>query len=178
MTRSASGAVTRSQIPFSFCRPSVLFPWFAGAVFGVSLLIGPAFAQCVPTAFPANWLQAQEDLGGHTLARHVAKIDEWLVNRLRKSSRISAASTYPNAKTATTHIQAALTAKATMLNRWVRQVPVGATRAVDYEAAKVLGRIALRPPKLTNIINSKKLRAVMRATTDSTCFLLTSYPIR
>ena len=102
----------------------------------------------------------------------------WLVNRLSKSSRISAASTYPNAEAATTHIQAALTAKTAMLNQWVRDAPAGATRAVDYLAGKVLGRIALRPPKLTNIINSKKMRAVMRARTNGTCFLLTSYPIR
>lgn len=156
----------------------VLFPWLAGAVLGVSLLVGPAFAQCVPTAFPANWLQAQEDLGGHTIARHVGRTDAWLVDRLRKSSRISAASSYPNIETATTHIQAALTAKAIMLNRWVRDAPAGATRAIDYNAAKVLGLVALRPPKLTNIINSKTLRAVMRATAGGTCFLLTSYPLR
>ena len=156
----------------------VLFPLLAGAVFGVSLLVGPVFAQCVPTVFPANWLQAQEDLGGHTIARHVGKTDEWLVNRLRKSSRISAASTYPNAETATTHIQAALTAKAAMLNRWVRDVPVGATRAVDYEAKTGVGRVALRPPKLTNVINSTKLRAVMRTMTGGRCCLLTSYPSR
>lgn len=156
----------------------VLFPWLAGAVFGVSLLVGPVFAQCVPTVFPANWLQAQEDLGGHTIARHVGKTDEWLVNRLRKSSRISAASSYPNTETATTHIQAALTAKAAMLNRWVRDVPVGATRAVDYKAKVGVGRVALRPPKLTNVINSKKLRAVMRTMTGGRCFLLTSYPSR
>jgi hypothetical protein len=151
---------------------------FLCALFTGSLLIGQAHGQCVPTAFPADWLQAQEAFGGHTVARHVGKTDEWLVNRLSKSSRISAASTYPNAETATTHIQAALTAKTAMLNQWVRDAPAGATRAVDYLAGKVLGRIALRPPKLTNIINSKKMRAVMRATTNGTCFLLTSYPIR
>ncbi|HIA13316.1 MAG TPA: WXG100 family type VII secretion target, partial [Nitrospirales bacterium] len=81
----------------------------------------------MPTAFPADWLQAQEAFGGHTVARHVGKTDEWLVNRLSKSSRISAASTYPNAETATTHIQAALTAKTAMLNQWVRDAPAGAT---------------------------------------------------
>lgn len=156
----------------------VLFPWLVGAVLGVSLLVGPAFAQCVPTVFLANWLQAQEDFGGHTIARHVGKTDEWLVTRLRKSSRISAASSYPNTATATTHIQAALTAKATMLNRWVRDVPVGATRAVDYEAKLDVGRIALRSPTLANIISSEKLRAVMRVMTGGSCFLLTSYPIR
>ncbi len=156
----------------------ILFPWLAGAVLGGCLLIGPAFAQCVPTVFPSNWLQAQEDLGGHTIARHVGKADEWLVNRLRKSSRISAASSYLNTATATTHIQSALTAKAIMLNRWVRDAPAGATRAIDYNAAKVLGLVALRPPKVTNIINSKTLRAVMRATAGGTCFLLTSYPLR
>ena len=171
-------AFARFERCFGFGRPSALFPWLAGAVLGGCLLIGPAFAQCVPMVFPSNWLQAQEDLGGHTIARHVGKTNEWLVNRLRKSSRISAASSYPNTESATTHIQAALMAKAAMLNRWVRDAPVGATRAVDYEAKVGVGRVALRPPKLTNVINSKKLRTVMRATIEGTCFLLTSYPLR
>lgn len=159
-------------------RRLTLFLCVASALLAGSLLVGQAHGQCVPMAFPSDWLEAQEAFGGHTVARHVGKTDEWLVDRLRKSSRISAASTYPNMATATAHIQAALTAKTAMLNQWVRDAPAGATRAVDYLAGKIVGRIVLRPPRLTNIINAKKLRAVMRVTTNGTCFLLTSYPIR
>ena len=154
-----------------------LFAWFCGAVLGVGLLVGPAFGQCVPAAFPADWLRNQERLGGHTIARHVGKTDKWLVKRLR-NSRISAASSYPNASVATTHIQAALTASAARLNRWARGAPAGATRAVDYGAKGAVGRTALRPPKLSNVVHSRQFRVVMRATTGGKCFLLTSYPIR
>jgi len=87
----------RAEIFFNSCKGSSLFPFFAGQ----------AHAQCVPDVFPDRWLQAQEALGVYTIARHVGKTDAWLVIRLLKSSRISAASSYPNIETATTHIQSA-----------------------------------------------------------------------
>lgn len=134
-------------------------------------------AQCVPTAFPQNWLQQQEAQGGHTIARHVGHTDQQLVDRLNNSP-ISAASTYPNLATATTHIQAALTAQATALNNWVSGAAVGEKRVVDYAAGTVVGRVASRPAALRNIASSNSLRAVMTKTAHGRCLLLTSYPTR
>lgn len=137
-----------------------------------------ASAQCVPEQFTSNWLQQQEQLGGHTIERHVGKSDQQLVNRLINSPRISAASTYPNLLTATTNIQAALRANANSLNTWVSGAAIGEKRAVDYTATTVVGRVASRPPALNNISNSSKLLAVMEKTANGDCLLLTSYPVR
>lgn len=139
---------------------------------------GSAAAQCVPAAFPPDWLQEQEEAGGHTLARHVGWTDRQLVERLRNSPNIAAASTYPDRETAAAAIQAALVQNAAALNRWVRGAPVGATRAVDYDAGREIGRVASRPPGLDNIAPGQRLRAVVRKTRDGGCLLLTSYPIR
>ena len=137
-----------------------------------------ASAQCVPNSFPPNWLQQQENLGGHTISRHVGKTDQQLFNRLINSPRISAASTYPNLPTASTNIQNALRANSTILNRWVIGAAVGEKRVVDYATNAVVGRVASRPPSLSNIANSRKLRAVMKKTAQGDCLLLTSYPAR
>lgn len=137
-----------------------------------------ALAQCVPTNFTSDWLQQQEGLGGHTIARHVGKTDRQLVERLIDAPRISAASTYPDLATATTNIQAALTANANTLNNWVVSASVGEKRAVNYQAGAPVGRVATRPPSLSNITGSSRLRAVMKKTADGGCLLLTSYPAK
>ncbi|NEO95055.1 MAG: hypothetical protein F6K56_34630 [Moorea sp. SIO3G5] len=137
-----------------------------------------AFAQCVPANFTSNWLQQQEYLGGHTIDRHVGKSDQQLVNRLINAPRISAASTYPDLATAATNIQAALRANRNKLNSWVLDAAIGEKRAVKYRAREVVGRVASRPPSLSNISNSRKLLVVMEKTAKGDCLLLTSYTAR
>ncbi|NEP36159.1 MULTISPECIES: RNase A-like domain-containing protein [unclassified Moorena] len=137
-----------------------------------------ASAQCVPSNFSSNWLQRQEYLGGHTIDRHVGKSDQQLVDRLINAPRISAASTYSDLGTAATNIQAALRANRNRLNSWVLDAARGEKRAVNYRAREVVGRVASRPPSLSNISNSIKLRAVMKKTAKGDCLLLTSYPAR
>lgn len=137
-----------------------------------------ALAQCVPATFPQNWLQQQENQGGRTIARHVGRTDQQLVERLINSPRISTLSTYPDLATATTNIQAALTTHAETLNNWVTGAAVGEKRAVSYQAGAIVGRVATRPPSLSNIANSDRLRAVVKKTSNGDCLLLTSYPSR
>ncbi|NEO69093.1 RNase A-like domain-containing protein [Moorena sp. SIO3H5] len=137
-----------------------------------------AFAQCVPSNFSSDWLQRQEDLGGHTIDRHVGKSDQQLVDRLINAPRISAASTYPDLGTAATNIQAALRANRNTLNSWVLDAATGEKRAVNYRARQVVGRVASRPASMSNISNSRKLRVVMEKTAKGDCLLLTSYPAR
>ena len=151
--------------------------WPAIVLAAACLACAPlASAQCVPDEFPPGWLQQQEDLGGHTIARHVDKTDQQLVERLRADSRITAASTYPDQATAQTNIEAALAASRAQINNWANEAEEGAVRAYDFNAGHTVGRVALRPPGQSNIIDSSKLRAVMKKTRGG-CYLLTSYTI-
>lgn len=65
-----------------------------------------ASAQALRRAAPSTSAQdlydldRDERLGGHTLARHVARTDQQLIERLRREPNISAASTWPDALTA------------------------------------------------------------------------------
>jgi len=135
-----------------------------------------ASTPCIPASFPNDWLQQQERAGGHTIERHVGKSDQQLVERLRKEPSIGAASTYPNLTTASTHLEAALTANAVHLNQWANSAAVGQKQVVDYNANQVVGRVARRPPNSNNIKNAQQLRAVLTATGGGKCLLLTSYP--
>ncbi|NEQ17785.1 MAG: hypothetical protein F6K44_30415, partial [Moorea sp. SIO3E2] len=101
-----------------------------------------------------------------------------LVDRLINAPRISAASTYSDLGTAATNIQAALRANRNRLNSWVLDAARGEKRAVNYRAREVVGRVASRPASMSNISNSRKLRAVMKKTAKGDCLLLTSYPAR
>ncbi|NEP11258.1 MAG: hypothetical protein F6K14_13815 [Symploca sp. SIO2C1] len=135
-------------------------------------------AQCVPTNFTSDWLQQQEALGGRTIARHIGKSDQQLVERLIDAPRISAVSTYYDLTSATTNIQAALIANASTLNNWVTGAAIGEKRSINYSpsATPPFGRVASRPPSLSNIADSSKLRVVMKKTENGGCLLLTSYP--
>jgi len=83
-------------------------------------------------------------------------------------------------RNATTNIPVALSSHRNNLNNWASNpnVPVGATRAVDYNVGQVVGRVAFRPSALKNIRNSTNLRAVIKKSNRAgQCILLTSYPI-
>lgn len=140
----------------------------------------PTQAQCVPNNFPANWLQQQENAGGHTIARHVGKTDLELAQRLMNEPNIQNASTYPApVATAQATITAGLATNRGTINNWANTAPNGATQAYNYTAAGNIGRVATRnpnPPPYALYANTANFRAVFRATGGGNCYLLTSFP--
>jgi hypothetical protein len=81
---------------------------------------------------PRRDLQADEALGGHTLARHVGKTDAELAQRLRQEPRISAASTYTDRETAETAVGAALAAARGRVDGWARRRGARPNLVVTY----------------------------------------------
>jgi hypothetical protein len=163
-------------------RHSGVAQWVAGIVLSASLMSSvPALAQCVPNPFaPAlNWLQAQENAGGHTIARHVGKTDQWLITRYNNNVNIAGASTYASVATATQFIQAALAIERVAYNAWEANANVGDRRASTTNLAAPIGRgvaHAARPATLADVQNENQVRAVMVKSGAGACYLLTSYP--
>jgi hypothetical protein len=155
--------------------PSLTRPLCLAAAL-LPLAVTAAAAACIPDAFPADYLQQQEEMGGHTLARHVGKTDADLVARLERDPRIRNASSYAAAG-AEAAITAALAADRARINAWAAAAPDHATRAWDAQSGHVVGRVASRPPGLGSVANSSYLRLVVRKTGADRCLLLTSYPI-
>ncbi len=153
----------------------------AGVVLAVGLLSGlPALAVCVPDNFPNNWLQNQENASGHTIARHVGKTDQWLVDRYNNNYQISGASTYATVQSATQRIQAALAITRAAYNAWEPNAIVGARRAVTTDLGFTVGRgvhtPTPRPADVEDVEDFDWLVTVMEKTGAGVCLLLTSYP--
>lgn len=80
-------------------------------------------------------LQADEQLGGHTLARHVGKSDADLLDRLRRERRISAASTYPDLDTARRVVAAAVSESRGRIDTWARRAGSRPNLVLHYAQA-------------------------------------------
>ena len=63
-------------------------------------------------------LQRDEQLGGHTLRKHVGRTDDQLRERLEQEPHISAASTWTNSQLAEETVGAALRDQAARISRW------------------------------------------------------------
>lgn len=158
------------------------------AAIALTLVGGAATAQavCIPDNFPGNWLQLQENAGGHTIARHVGKTDVQLTTRLNNEG-LNAVGSYPTsgppypAAAAQATIIAGVAANRNAINTWAANANNGATTAYNYVTAPpaTIGRVATwdngNPPAPV-VNNTCTFRVVVRATGGGNCYVLTSFP--
>lgn len=150
-------------------------------VAGAILLSSSAQAVCIPNPIPANWLQLQENAGGHTIALHVGQTDLQLTQRLANNPNIPAAGSYPASAppaavytAAQATIVAGINTNTVAINNWAANAANGARQAYNYVAGGTIGRVATRNPVQVN--NTNNYRLVFQALGGGNCFLLTSYP--
>jgi len=152
-------------------------PLYAAAVAAAAWLVSaPLAAECIPAAFPADWLEQQEAAGGHTLLRHVGRNDRDLAERLQNNPHIRGASSFRDRDTAAAQLQRALELNRTRLNRWEAGAPVGASRVINFGAGSIVGRGIERGE--LRVHDRTRLRAVLRKNAEGSCFLLTAFPSR
>lgn len=135
-----------------------------------------ASAQCVPAAFPVDYLEQEEAAGGHTLTRHVGKSDDWLMARLADDPHLRLASSYTDRKTAEAAIEALLIRHRDRLNRWMVRAPAGAEFTLRGAADQPIGRTAWRPVGPDHLAESRTLVIVVKKDGAAGCLVLTSYP--
>jgi Bacterial CdiA-CT RNAse A domain len=119
-------------------------------------------------------LRKDEERGGHTLERHVARTDEELRERLRRERNISAASTWTDQETAKETIAEALRAQRGRIESWMRRSYPRANLALHYEAGRDIGR-SLRQGE-TQAMRCREAVIVLRADGPDTFYVLTAYP--
>ena len=119
-------------------------------------------------------LGRDEQHGGHTLARHVARTDEELRERLARERNISAASTWTDRETAETVVGQALTTERGRLESWMRRGFPRANLALHYNAGRVIGRSLRRRDSQT--VDCSNAVIVLRADGPDSFYVLTTYP--
>lgn len=118
-------------------------------------------------------LSGDESAGGHTLARHVGRTDQQLLQRLRDEPDISAASTYTDRETAERTVAAALQRNESKVADWKKQGANRSNLALDFEAGAVIGRSIPRGKTVAHEVTSATI--VLRANGQN-WYVLTSYP--
>ena len=132
----------------------------------------------VAAEFPASSagydLGRDEQRGGHTLARHVARTDDELRERLERERNISASSTWTDRATAEAVVGEALAAERGRVESWTRRGFPRANLALHYNAGRVIGRSLRRGDARTAQCSSAVI--VLRANGPESFYVLTTYP--
>jgi hypothetical protein len=152
--------------------------WTSIAVAAGLLLSVAARAACLPDSFAQNWLETQERQGGHTLAQHVGKTDQQLLDRLNRDKRLREESSFANASLAASAIETALTRNRGGIEAWAAHAKPRQRHAWHFRADGVLGRGAYRPAERSHIAERSGLTAVLMKNADGSCTLFTAYPSR
>ncbi len=127
-----------------------------------------------PTSSKRYDLGRDEQRGGHTLARHVARTDDELRERLRREQNISAASTWTDRGTAERIVGQALAAEHGRVEIWMRRGFPRANLALHYNAGRVIGRSLRRGDAQTVECSSAVI--VLRSDGPESFYVLTTYP--
>jgi hypothetical protein len=118
-------------------------------------------------------LGRDEQRGGHTLDRHVARSDEQLQERLRRE-HISAASTWTDRETAEATVAEALRAERGRVENWMQRGFPRINLALYYNAGRTIGRSLRRNESQT--VPCTNAVVVLRADGPESYFVLTTYP--
>ena len=119
-------------------------------------------------------LGRDEQRGGHTLARHVARTDDELRERLASERNISAASTWTDRETAEAVVAEALAAEHSRVESWVQRGFPRANLALHYNAGRVIGRSLRRGD--SHAVDCSSAVIVLRPDGPEGFYVLTSYP--
>ncbi len=119
-------------------------------------------------------LERDENLGGHTLARHVGRTDEQLAQRLHKERNISAASTWTDRKIAEETVAAGLRAEQGRIESWLRRGERRPNLALHYIAGRTVGRSLRRDTSESVPCTSAVI--VLHAHGPDGFYVLTTYP--
>jgi hypothetical protein len=118
-------------------------------------------------------LGRDEQQGGHTLQRHVARSIEQLQDRLQRE-HISAASTWTDRETAETTVAEALRAERGRIDHWMQRGFPRANLALHYNPGHTIGRSLRRGESQTVLCTNAVI--VLRADGPDSFFVLTTYP--
>lgn len=137
-------------------------------------------AESSPTPVPqqktssTHDLSVDEDMGGHTLQRHVDRTDAELQERLERERHISAASTYTDRTTAERVVAEAIRQNQDRIQRWLQRPNGHPNLVLDYHGDQPVGRVLNRGESQS--IPCSNAVVVLKWAGPNRYYVLTSYP--
>lgn len=119
-------------------------------------------------------LARDENRGGHTLSRHVARTDEQLQERLRKERNISDASSWTNKDIAEETVAQAVGTERARIERWMNRGERRPNLALHIDVRRPIGRSLRRGNN--EAVSCTSAVVVLRAEGPNDFYVLTSYP--
>lgn len=122
-------------------------------------------------------LAEEEAVGGHTIARHVARTEQQLQARLASETRIPAASSFGSVSAAEDVLSQAVRVNAGQIRAWATTAGQGQRLRLIFDAGKNIGYGVLR--STGKLQDMQKVLMVLEKTNQGgkIYFILTSYPI-
>jgi Bacterial CdiA-CT RNAse A domain len=133
-----------------------------------------ASAPVSSAAGTARDLNRDEQMGGHTLAKHVSRTDDQLRERLQREGDISAASTWTDAAVAARTVGAAIDYNGAKISQWLGRNDSRSNLALHYHASEQVGRSIRRGSD--TVVPCYDATVVLRATGNGDYYVLTAYP--
>lgn len=115
-----------------------------------------------------------EEMGGHTLQRHVGRTDEQLLERLAREPEISAASTYYDRAAAEKTVGEALTSEKSRVETWLNRPDSHPNLALQFHGRDAIGRSIRRGDHTSQPCSDAAI--VLRWDGDHRFHVLTTYP--
>ena len=119
-------------------------------------------------------LSRDENIGGHTLKRHVGRTDDQLRERLDRERDISAASTYTDRAAAERTVAAALARDHDRVQAWLNRTDAHPNLPLRYHSNTQIGRSIRRGEQTAEPCSSAII--VLRYDGEQRFHVLTTYP--
>ncbi|OFW76123.1 MAG: hypothetical protein A2201_08750 [Alicyclobacillus sp. RIFOXYA1_FULL_53_8] len=119
-------------------------------------------------------LDDAESAGGHTIAKHVGKTDQQLLDRLQNDTRIGGASSFTDKSVAQKVVDSTIDSNRNKLENFMNTSKPGQTLVLSYDGdGSVVGRTVQRGSN--QVQDATRATVVVKKTTQNG-FLLTAYP--
>ncbi len=119
-------------------------------------------------------LSVDEQMGGHTLERHIDRTDAELQERLQRERHISAASTYNDRSTAEHVVAEAIEQNQDRIQRWLQRTGGHPNLVLDYNGDPPVGRVLNRGQ--SHSVPCSNAVVVLKWIGPNRYYVLTSYP--
>lgn len=127
-----------------------------------------------PQASATGWLQSHEDIGGHTIARHIDKSDDYLIKRVNNGN-INEASSFISLSLAEQILALGLWENIAELAQWMNDDNAPDRLVIEINDPAIVGKGVRRGQNKTSPRYGARI-VLQKTKNKKTAYILTAYP--